>query len=98
MKNQKNTARKNDISLYDTYETPIEYITRETTNEDVLEITPYDKIVERVVVKPEVSKSDIAKAIADLDIDELNMLKDRIITLVDIKKENKKLKLEHDIA
>lgn len=100
-KPEKYTARKNDISLYDTYETPIEYITRETTNEDVLEITPYandDKVVERVVVKPEVSKADIAKAIADLDIDELNMLKDRIITLVDIKKENKKLKLEHDIA
>lgn len=100
-KPEKYTARKNDISLYDTYETPIEYITRETTNENILDISPFkneDKVVEHVVVKDEVSKADIAKAISELDVKELEMLKDKISMLVDIKKENKKLKLEHDVA
>ena len=100
-KPERYTARKNDISIYDTYETPIEYITRETKNENVLEISPYkdeDKVVEHVVVKSEVSKSDIAKAIAELDINELEMLKDKIINLVDIKKKDLRLKLEKDVA
>lgn len=100
-KPEKYTARKNDISIYDTYETPIEYITRETKNENVLDISPYkseDKVVEHVVVKSDVSKSDIAKAIAELDINELEMLKDKIINLVDIKKKDLRLKLEKDVA
>ena len=100
-KPEKYTARKNDISIYDTYETPIEYITRETTNENALELNPYqneDKVVEHVVVKDEVSKADIAKAISELDINELEMLSDKIIALTNMKKENKGLKLEKDAA
>lgn len=93
-------ARKNDISLYDTYETPIEYIERETEKEEDDVLTPFvnkEKIVEQVVVKEEVSKSDIAKAIADLDIYELQMLSEKLKALAEVKKENI-LKLEKDVA
>ena len=96
-KPEKYTARKNDISLYDTYETPIEYITRETKQENDLEITPFsndDKVVEHVVVKDEVSKEDIAKAITELDVYELELLKSKISDLVDIKKDDLLLKIK----
>ena len=100
-KPEKYKARKNDNSLYDTYETPVEYITRETTKEDKLEITPYvsdDKVVERVVVKNDVSNADIAKAITDLDLNELEMLKDKLVILADYKRKEKGLTLEKDVA
>lgn len=96
-KPEKYTARKNDIKLYDTYETPIEYITRETKQENDLEITPFsndDKVVEHVVVKDEVSKEDIAKAITELDVYELELLKSKISDLVDIKKDDLLLKIK----
>ena len=101
-KPEKYTARKNDISLYDTYETPVEYIERVSTKEDEIDLTPFqnaDKVVEHVVVKEEVSKSDIAKAISDLSVGELDLLDHRIIELAQIKRDReKKLSLEKDVA
>ncbi len=100
-KPEKYKARKNDISLYDTYETPVEYITRETTKEEELELTPYmadDKVVEHVVVKNDVTSADIAKAISELDIYELELLRDKLSILVENKKQDKGLTLEKDVA
>ncbi len=103
-KPEKYTARKNDITLYDTYETPIEYITREAPIEESLELTPFNKEEEEKVnvpkkeeVKPLVTKADIAKAISELDAYELDLLKDKIATLANIKRENVSLKLK-DVA
>ena len=104
-KPEKYTARKNDISLYDTYETPVDYIERVSQKEDDLELTPFqtpDKIVEHVVVKGEVTKSDIAKAVAELNPSDLDILSDKIIELAKIKRDKElKLKLgkvEKDVA
>lgn len=98
-KPEKYTARKNDYTLYDTYETPIEYITRETTKEDALEITPYiggkNEVVE--IPQTEISKSDIAKAIAELDSYELYALGEKVEALADLKQKNKTLRLK-DVA
>lgn len=99
-KPEKYTARKNDISLYDTYETPIEYMTRESNESDNLELTPFvnqDKVVEQVVVKDEVTSKDIAKAISELDTYELTLLRERIEALEKMNK-NKELKLEKEVA
>lgn len=93
-------ARKNDVSMYDTYETPVEYIERVAESEDNLSITPYtgdDKVVEHVIVKDEVSNSDIAKAIVNLDGDELEALGSKIIYLRELKRKNN-LTLEKDVA
>lgn len=100
-KPEKYKARKNDVSLYDTYETPVEYITRETTKEEELELTPYltdDKVVEHVVVKNDVTSADIAKAISELDVYELELLRDKLSLLVDNKRKDKSLLLEKDVA
>lgn len=100
-KQEKYVARKNDFSLLDTYETPIEYISRNSTDDDKLELSPFinnDKVVEQVFVKDEVTNKDIAKAICDLDEDELESLISKIESLKNIKKNEKKLKLEKDVA
>ena len=100
-KPEKYKARKNDVSLYDTYETPVEYITRETTKEEELELTPYltdDKVVEHVVVKNDVTSADIAKAISELDVYELELLRDKLSLLVNNKRKDKSLLLEKDVA
>lgn len=98
-KPEKYTARKNDYTLYDTYETPVEYITRETTKEDSLEITPYadGKYIVPEVKETEISKSDIAKAIAELDSYELYALGEKVEALADLKQKNKTLRLK-DVA
>ena len=100
-KPEKYTARKNNLSLFDTYETPIEYITRDDTKEDALELSPFvnkDEVIKEVVVKEEVTNKDIAKAICDLDLYELTSLKEKIISLENIKKKEKSLKLEKEVA
>lgn len=98
-KPEKYVARKNDYTLYDTYETPIEYITHETTNEDKLNITPYigAEKEKQTFVEKEVTKSDIAKAISDLDAYELQMLGEKVEALAEIKQKNKILRLK-DVA
>ena len=94
-------ARKIDYSVYDTYETPIEYITRETSNDEKLEITPFkgnNETVEHVLVKSEVSNSDIAQALVnELNVEE----REKIINLlneVNKREKEKELKLEKDVA
>ena len=98
-KPEKYTARKNDYTLYDAYETPVEYITRETTKEDSLEITPYadGKYIVPEAKEAEISKSDIAKAIAELDSYELYALGEKVEALADLKQKNKTLRLK-DVA
>ncbi len=100
-KPEKYKAKKNDISLYDTYETPIEYITRETKKEDNLELSPFvDNNIkhEEVIIKNEVTKADIAKAISELNVQELEMLQNKLVELTNIKRKDLSLKLEKDVA
>ena len=100
-KPEKYKAKKNDISLYDTYETPIEYITRETSKDEELELSPFlndDNTIEQVIVKNEVTKEDIAKAISELNVNELELLQNKLVELKNLKIQNKSLKLEKDVA
>ncbi|NLC48476.1 MAG: hypothetical protein GX758_03865 [Tenericutes bacterium] len=99
-KPEKYTARKNDISIYNTYETPVEYMTRETSLDDKFEPTPFVSIHEPkpVIVKEEVTKNDIAKAISKLDAYELDMLEEKLRNLAILKRNSKKLTLEKDVA
>lgn len=99
-KPEKYTARKNDITLYDTYETPQEYIERETTKEEELELTPflYDFAAKPVIIEKEVTNSDIAKAISSLEAYELEALGEKVMALTRIKKGNKRYTLEKDVA
>ena len=99
-KPEKYTARKNDSTLYDTYITPIEYVTRESSPEDKLSLTPFldeNRTVEHVMVKESVTKTDIAKAIGELSIEELEALNKTIVTLTEVKRNNKLLSLK-DVA
>lgn len=99
-KPEKYTARKNDYTLYDTYITPIEYVTRESKPEDKLSLTPFldeNRTVEHVMVKESVTKTDIAKAIGELSIEELEALNKTITTLTEVKRNNKLLALK-DVA
>ena len=50
------------------------------------------------MIKENVTKEDISKAIAELDSEELDMLKDKIIALSEMKKQNINYKLEKDVA
>ena len=105
-KPEKYTARKNDISMFDDEETPIEYITRQTEEKPViedknLELTPFlggNHVTNHVVIKDEVTKSDIAKAISELDSDELKALSEKLTQLSELKKRNISLRLEKDAA
>ena len=100
-KPEKYKARKNNVSLYDIYETPIDYETHENTKEDKLEINPFindEKVIEQVVVKEPVTNKEIAKAICNLSEEELYMLAKKIKKLETIKRNTKSLKLEKDVA
>lgn len=99
-KPDKYVAHKNDISLYDTYETPIEYISRESTQEETFEPTPFIAPVNQTptIVHEEVTKSDIAKALSELEPYELEALSQKMDTLASMKRKNKRLILEKDVA
>lgn len=100
-KPEKYTARKNDYAVYDTYETPIEYITHISESTEELSLTPFmndSKVVEHVMVKNDVTKEDIAKAIGELDAYELELLVDKINALAQIKRNKGSLVLEKDVA
>ena len=99
-KAEKYQARRNDLTLYDTYVTPIEYVTKEEKDHTKLSLTPFtgeNKVVEQVVVTPTVSKNDIARAIGELNVEELEALASTITTLTQIKKKNIQLSLK-DVA
>lgn len=93
-------ARKNDLTLYDTYVTPIEYVTKEEKDQSKLSLTPFtgdNKVVEQVMVTSPVSKNDIARAIGELSVEELEALATTITTLTQIKRKNRQLSLK-DVA
>ena len=84
-------ARRNDLTLYDTYVTPIEYVTKEEKDQTKLSLTPFtgeNKVVEQVMVTSPVSKNDIARAIGELSVEELEALSNTITTLTQIKRKN----------
>ena len=96
-------ATKNNIeNLYDTYETPIEYITKMDSDsiEEKLDITPYSNTgkVEKVLVSSEVTNQDISRAISELSVSELELLRRKITELENIKSRNKSLSLEKNVA
>lgn len=100
-KPEKYTARKVDNTLYDTYVTPVEYIAHEVSKDDKLSLTPFtdpDRVVEHVMVKEEVTKDDIVKAITELNEDELEALSNSIITLQNIKRRNNSSLSLKDVA
>lgn len=104
---EKYTARKNDFKLFETYEEPIEYDTREAKNDDELELSPFinnnevnvikeekdtekeepkqEVVKEKIIIKEEASMKDVAKAICDLDLEDLLALKGSINSLIDLK-------------
>ncbi len=99
-KPEKYTARRNDLTLYDTYVTPVEYVTLEEKDQNKLSLTPFtgdNTKVEQVVVTQSVSKNDIARAIGELNVEELEALASTITTLTQIKKKNRQLSLK-DVA
>ena len=93
-------ARRNDLTLYDTYVTPIEYVTKEEKDQTKLSLTPFtgeNKVVEQVMVTSPVSKNDIARDIGELSVEELEALSNTITTLTQIKRKNRQLSLK-DVA
>ena len=99
-KPEKYQARRNDLTLYDTYVTPIEYVTLEEKDEQKLSLSPFmddNRTVEHVMVKEAVTKNDIAKAIGELTVEELEALNSTITALTQLKRNNKQLSLK-DVA
>ena len=99
-KPEKYQARRNDLTLYDTYVTPIEYVTLEEKDEQKLSLSPFmddNRTVEHVMVKETVTKNDIAKAIGELNVEELEALNSTITALTQLKRNNKQLSLK-DVA
>ena len=93
-------ARRNDTTLFDTNITPIEYVVNETSKQEDLKLTPFDdenRVVEHVMVKKEVTNEDIARAISQLNVEELENLTQTIKTLTTIKRNNQQLSLK-DVA
>lgn len=79
---EKYVARKNDISIFNNDETPIDFISRVSTNDDVLNISKYvalekedlskdtifkDALPEEKIVKDEIKKEDIVRLITKID-------------------------------
>lgn len=90
-KPERYTARKIDNTLYDTYITPVEYVTMEAKKNEELSLTPFsdpDRVIEHVMVKEEVTKEDIVKAISELNEEELDALNTSIIDLKQLKRRN----------
>ena len=81
-------------------QTPIEYVTKLDTEIERLDITPFmnEGNVKQVVVNGEVTNQDIARAISELNVSELEQLKRKITELENIKSRNKLLSLEKNIA
>lgn len=97
-KPEKYKASKIDFTLYDTYETPIEYITREMSKEEEVNLTPFiSRDSKEDSVHNEVTTKDVAKHITNLDKDELKDLRDKIDALVKMQDQSKKLTLD-DVA
>ncbi len=100
-KPEKYKATRNNIeNLYDTYETPIEYITKLDTETEQLDITPFksEGNIQRVVVPGEVTNQDIARAISELSVAELEALREKISELESIKSRNRALSFKKNIA
>ena len=101
-KPEKYTARKNDISIYDTYETPVDYIERVSQKEDELSITPFDsdRTVEHVVVKSEMSDAEFFNTrVKKLSPRQLEKLGDCCYKFADYKRKKAlELKYEKKIA
>ena len=100
-KPEKYKATRNNIeNLYDTYETPIEYVTKLDTETEKLDITPFmnEGNVKQVVVSGEVTNQDIARAISELSVDELEVLRTKIAELENSKSRNRSFSLEKNIA
>jgi hypothetical protein len=93
-------ARPSDYTLYDTYETPVEYATREMSEDDSLRITPFESNTNiSTITHTEVTSKDVAKFIAELSTDELRNLRDKIDSLIKMNESNNyRMLLEKDIA
>lgn len=93
-------ARRVDNSLYDAYETPIEYATREMSESDALKITPFMMVEELPkVVESNLSAKEVARFITELDEEELKALRNEIDKLIiRIQEDNYILSLEKDVA
>ena len=93
-------ARRVDNSLYDVYETPIEYATREMDKSDALKITPFMTAGELPkVIESGISTKDVARFIAELDEEELKALRNEINKLIDrIENDKYILSYEKDVA
>ena len=72
----------------------------EEKDQTKLSLTPFtgeNKVVEQVMVTSPVSKNDIARAIGELSVEELEALSNTITTLTQIKRKNRQLSLK-DVA
>ena len=90
-------AKKNTNDYLDTYEEESKF--EVVKGDKDFEISPYvDTKVPEPIIIPDATKEDIARAISELDTQELKALNKNINNLIDIKEENKILSLEQDAA
>ena len=90
-------AKKNTNDYLDTYEEESKF--EVVKGDKDFEISPYvDTKVPEPIIIPDATKEDIARAISELDTQELKALNKNINNLIDIKEENKILSLEKDAA
>ncbi len=90
-------AKKNTVDYLDTYEEESKFNVVKADKD--FEISPYvDTKVPDPIIIPDATKEDIARAITELDTQELKALNKNINNLIDIKEENKILSLEKDAA
>lgn len=91
-KSEKYVARHNDFNLLETNPKDVKYEIIEDKDND-LSITPFKKIEKKIVIN-NVTYKDVVKAIMKLNIDQLYDLLKCIQDLINIRRNNKSLKLE----
>lgn len=97
-KPEKYKASKMDYSIYNTYETPVEYIIREMSNEEEMDLTPFDThYVENN--QKEITNNDITRKLMSLNNEELENLSS-LMEYLKVKNTNdeKRRILEKDVA
>lgn len=83
-KPEKYKARRQDLSLYNTYETPMEFISKVMHDDESLNLTPFVDTKNTIIEPAKVTSKDVATFIGSLSHSELIALRNKIDQIIDM--------------